>query len=176
VIEVRSFLCLDQLLENADILGYLDSEGFCWIITEKQAIECECRHWSWKVGHRTVDTQKTLLRDHLLRYSLTIPAAASLPAVCEGCRSILTFTHAVHKRKASIITTHYNLTTTTRNPSLEVPFSRGSRETFFWVAKIRRAQGRWRLPRGNLYLQPDGALSFILDLGNAPKSLIFDFF
>ena len=42
-----SILCLDLLLENADIVGLGDigdSEDFCWSVIEKQAVERECRH------------------------------------------------------------------------------------------------------------------------------------
>jgi hypothetical protein len=44
---VRSFLLLNLLLENADIvgLGDPDSEDLAfWVFIEKQAVECECRH------------------------------------------------------------------------------------------------------------------------------------
>ena len=44
---MRSFLLLNLLLENADIVGLGDigdSEDFCWSVIEKQAVERERRH------------------------------------------------------------------------------------------------------------------------------------
>ena len=43
---MRSFLRLDNLLENADILGIrdLDSEDFFFVFVEKQAVDLEYRH------------------------------------------------------------------------------------------------------------------------------------
>ena len=48
VIEVQSFLLLNLLLENADIvrLENIDTESFSWTIFEKQAVEEACRHQS----------------------------------------------------------------------------------------------------------------------------------
>jgi len=48
---VRRVLLLDQLLEDADVVGLWDfhSEDFRRIIIEKQAVERECRHWKARV-------------------------------------------------------------------------------------------------------------------------------
>jgi len=36
-----NFLLLNQLLENADIVGLadLDCEGFCWLVYEREAVD-----------------------------------------------------------------------------------------------------------------------------------------
>jgi len=97
VSEVTSFLFLNQLLKNADILGLKDlhSEDLAfWVFIEKQAVECECRH-----RRKLEEVRKRVTRPHIISCL---------------CRYLLLI---------------INLTTTTRNPSLDVPFSRGSRKS-----------------------------------------------
>ena len=84
---MQSFLRLNQLFENADILGlgYLDSEELpFWIVIEKQTVERECRHRRWLPRQASSLPVLALLSSHAL---LDIPAVFgydSAPPTCNA--------------------------------------------------------------------------------------------